>query len=58
MGEKIFFAAELSAEQQQRMLNAVKNAEPIEKLISATAYDESNKQVSHAIMTGVIKPKK
>jgi hypothetical protein len=55
---KIFFKGELTAEQQKRLKDAADNGQPIEEVITATAYDEAGSQVAHATMTGVIKTKR
>jgi len=54
---RITFTAELTAEQKTKLHNAFDNGEAIEEVISAYAHDSEGKQVSHATMTGVIRPK-
>ena len=55
---KIYFKAQLSEEQQQKLSQAAEKGESIEEVIEAFAYDENDLQVAKATLTGVIKPKR
>ncbi len=55
---RITFTAELSDKQKEKLRNAFDNGEAIEEPIMAYAHDADGNQISHASMTGVIRPKK